>query len=87
MPNISYPTNQKTHIPPTALLDSKSISLNPFCFYVFFLFFPFDLFQTFPLSDTLVLLSAPSPLGINGVSECAVIRSTNLGRGHMIAGD
>lgn len=32
-------------------------------------------------------VSAPGPLGINGLSEYAVIRSTNLGCGQLIAGD
>lgn len=75
MPNIS--TNQKTHIPPTAPLD----------FYVLYSVLLFDFCQTLSLYDRLVLLSAPSPVGINGVCKCAVIRSANLGNGQMIAGD
>lgn len=56
---------------------------------MFFSVASFDSFQIFFLSYRPVLLSAPSTLGINWVSKCAVIRSTlgNLGHGHMITED
>lgn len=59
MPNILYSINQKTHIPPTAPLDSL-ISLNLLYFCVFVLFFLWFLSDLFSPSDRIVFLSAPS---------------------------
>lgn len=76
MPNIM---NQQTHIPPTAhYTESVLLSFNP----------PPYLISLRPfLSVWQASVSAAAPLGINGLPEYAVIRSTNLVCGQLIAGD